>query len=80
MPGIEKDRRHSHLILMGEDDKHNRIFNDWSMAYYEPIKEPMEEIGEYLFKENLIALSMLEEKPTLTIKLFWKMVQQLLEK
>jgi len=37
------------------------------MAYYEPIKEQMEETGEYLFKENLTALSMLEEKPALTI-------------
>jgi len=77
---IEKDKRHTDVTLLDENEKTQRIFPNWSMAYYDYSNTEMDETEQLLFKTNFMAAARLTEKPTLAVTLFWHMVKQLLEK
>lgn len=74
---IEKDKRHSSVILLAAGEKEKRIFDNWSMAFYGI--NSVADIGEYLFKENILAFSEFTEQPTHAVKLFWYMAKQMLQ-
>lgn len=76
---IEKDKRHSNVILLAESEKDERIFENWSMAYHEINNSDIKNINQTLFIDNFIALSELSKKPTHAVKLFWHMAKQILE-
>lgn len=76
---IERDRRHFNVMLLAENEKSERIFENWSMAYHEINNDDEKNIGKLLFVNNFIALSELADKPTHAVKLFWYIAKQILE-
>jgi Sensors of blue-light using FAD len=76
---IKKDKRHSNVMLLAEAEIQNRIFPNWSMAYYQLGENDNINIDKLLFVNNFITLSELIAKPTQASRLFWLMAKQLLE-
>jgi hypothetical protein len=76
---IRKDERHTNVLLLSEEEKQDRIFENWSMAYHELSENDSVNIDKLLFVNNLITLSDLIVKPTQTSRLFWLMAKQLLQ-
>jgi hypothetical protein len=77
---IQHDNRHSAVTLMIDDYLEERKFKDWSMAYYQLSNQYINELSNSIFLKNFMSLSNLAQQPTLTVKLFWKMAQLLIEK
>jgi Sensors of blue-light using FAD len=76
---IKNDKRHSSVLLLAEDEIKERIFPNWSMAYYQLQENDNINIDKLLFVNNLITLSELISRPTHASRLFWLMAKQLLE-
>jgi hypothetical protein len=76
---IKNDKRHSSVLLLAEDEIKERIFPNWSMAYYQLKENDNINIDKLLFVNNLITLSELIAKPSHASRLFWMMAKQLLE-
>ncbi len=77
---IEKDKRHTAVTLLDENEKAERIFPNWSMAYYDNSSPDIDEADLLLFKANFLATASLTEKSTHAVNLFWHIAKQLLEK
>ncbi|MDB5276545.1 MAG: Expression activator-related protein [Ferruginibacter sp.] len=75
---IEHDGRHFSVIMMSEEEADERIFSNWAMAYC-GFNGEANGRRNFLFEQNLIALSELAEKPTQTIKLFFHLTKLMLE-
>lgn len=71
---IRRDRRHSNVMLLVEDDKNERMFSDWSMAYQEFENHDSE---KNFFLKNIAAFSMISDKPNYVIDLFWIMAKHI---
>lgn len=76
---IKKDKRHTNVNLIGKSQKKERDFFDWSMAYRKFDSEESEYISDFLFVNNLLAISELTAKSTKVTRLFWHLVKKLLE-
>lgn len=76
---IKRDNRHSVVTLLSEGKKNERTFPGWSMAYHQLNNEGLKNIEKLLFKNNFIAFSELQEKPTEAVKLFFYISRQILE-
>lgn len=76
---IKKDDRHTNVMLLAQAEKQDRIFPNWSMAYYKLGENDNINIDKLLFVNNFITLSELIDKPTKSSRLFWLMAKQLLE-
>jgi hypothetical protein len=68
---IRKDRRYKYDMLLNEDEKEERIFPNWRMAYYDLNNENLKEAERLLFIRNFIVVADLSEKPTHAVRLFW---------
>ena len=68
---IEKDTRHSNVILIAKNEKSERTFHNWVMAYHEITNDDISEISKLLFVNNFISLCEIAEKPTNATMLFW---------
>jgi hypothetical protein len=77
---IALDNRHTDILLLSEGNKRERVFFDWSMAFYELSPDDAQGIGEAAFVDNLITFSTLVKKPTFPTFLFWNSARQLLER
>lgn len=67
---IEKDIRHENVILLKENEKEERFFNHWSMAFKELSLGDMENIDEVLTVNNFITYHALNYRMTTAMKLF----------
>ena len=76
---IEKDQRHTDVILLDENEKEQRIFPGWSMAYYDLNSNNINESDRLLFINNFIITADITEKPTHAVKLFWHIAKLLVE-
>jgi Sensors of blue-light using FAD len=76
---IQKDSRHSNVMLLEEAEKEERMFPTWNMAYFNSSSSGIKESDMLLFKSNFIMAAAITEKPTHATKLFWHMSKQLLE-
>lgn len=72
---IEKDSRHQHIILLAENQKDERFFKNWSMAFKELSESDMENIDKVLFVNNFITFISLEYKLTKAAKMFSEMAK-----
>lgn len=77
---ITQDKRHTHVMLLSEGTKKERVFSDWSMAFHELGSDEVRGIGSTAFVDNMITFSQLAEKPTFPTFLFWNGARQLLER
>jgi len=59
------------VLLLNEDEKEERIFSYWSMAYYDLSNENLKESERLLFIRNFIMTAEICEKPTHEARLFW---------
>ena len=71
---IKKDKRHSNVLVLGEDKKDKRIFSDWHMAFHKFDSHAEE---ENYFRSNIVAFSEMADKPTHVIDLFWTMAKHM---
>jgi hypothetical protein len=78
LENIKKDKRHSNINILGEDEKPARVFKEWTMAYRELKEDEANDIKDALFINNLLGFAELSAKPTRTVRLFWERVQRLL--
>jgi hypothetical protein len=74
---IKRDVRHSHVILLEEDEKMERLFPTWSMAFHELHDS---EFVKNDFVKNFSTFSDLTKKPTHASDLFWTMAKLILAK
>lgn len=77
---IEKDKRHSNISLITKNEKKERTFPNWVMAYHELTEEDFSEINKKLFVNNFLTLCEITEKPTNAIMLFWFISKLILKK
>lgn len=75
---IEKDKRHTNVTLLLENEKQNRTFKNWSMAYHELKKREIHDMSNQLFIDSFLTISELAQKPTNAVKLFWTLSQKML--
>jgi hypothetical protein len=75
---IEKDSRHSGIVILAEGDKEQRTFKNWTMAYRELNDDDIKNMNDTLFVNNFLTFSALASKPTRTIRSFWARVEKLL--
>jgi len=77
---IDMDARHNNITVLAQGSKEKRVFDDWSMAFYEPGQEDVKDIGRELFADNLLTFSEFAGKGTFPTILFWGKVSLLLQK
>lgn len=75
---IKKDKRHTDVVLVGENTKNMRAFKNWSMAYHELKKSEINDLHQKHFIDSFLTISQLSEKPTDVVKLFWQLSQRIL--
>ncbi len=76
---IQKDKRHTNVFLVNEDEKSDRTFKNWSMAYHELKKSEINDMKKQNFIDSFLTISELAEKPTNAVKLFWALSQNILK-
>jgi len=76
---IKTDNRHTDLIILSENKCSQRLCSDWSMAYFPLNKKEIKGLEHELRLHNFLSFSKLIEKPTLAVKLFWRMAKVILE-
>ena len=67
---IKKDKRHSNVMLMNENNKQLRFFPAWEMKFIELSIADMNNVEKVLSAHNFITTSELEYKQTRATKMF----------
>jgi len=67
---IEKDTRHENVIVLAENEKKDRYFTHWTLAYKELSLSDMENIEKVLMVSNFIAINALDCRMSSAVKLF----------
>jgi Sensors of blue-light using FAD len=75
---IEKDERHYNARLVYNDTKEERLFKDWSMAFYDLDKVDTDDKGKLSFRENFITISNQTGPSTVASQLFWHISNQII--
>ena len=75
---IEQDKRHYGARLVYSDTKEERLFKDWSMAFFDLDKEDEQGNGKSAFRENFMAISGQTEHATVACQLFWNISSQII--
>jgi len=73
---ISKDYRHTDAMLLNEDEKEERIFNNWTMAYFNVNDSKAGETERMLFTRNFISTADISEEPTHAVRLFWHVAKE----
>lgn len=73
---IKKDERHHSITILEENEKKNRFFVDWNMAYSELSLYDMENIDKVLLINNFITFNALDYKLTKAMKLFCDLAKE----
>lgn len=73
---IKEDYRHTNVNLLLENDKTERIFKNWSMAFKEISKEDMNNIDKILIVNNFIISAELDYKSMKASKLFFYLAKE----
>lgn len=68
---IEKDKRHKNVILIEKGLKAERLFKNWTMAYYNLDKIDTNDPQRKLFIDNFITYSEIADVSTTASKMFW---------
>ena len=76
---IKKDVRHSHVMVLAENEIEKRVFEQWSMAYHKIENDDVINVDKIIFVNNFLTLSELIAKPTHASRVFWYMAKQLLQ-
>lgn len=74
---IKKDKRHSNVTLIMEEEVEERMFPSWSMAFHE-LDSTEAEVNQFI--ENIDFISKNNDKKTDAIDIFWNMAQQIVAK
>ncbi len=76
---IERDRRHTNVMLLETGTKAVRLFDRWNMAFHQIADSEASKINKVIFVNNFKAFSEMTEKPTVTIRLFFDLARQMLK-
>jgi hypothetical protein len=72
---IKEDSRHKEIILLLENDKIERVFKNWNMAFNQLSIEDMNNIDKVLLVNNFITSSELYSKSTKASVLFFHLAK-----
>lgn len=50
---IEKDNRHTHVMLLAENEKEERTFKHWSMAFHELNNNDLDNLNKLLYRPEI---------------------------
>lgn len=75
---IEQDSRHYNARLVYSDNKEERLFKNWSMAFLDLDKDDAHDKGKLLFRKNFIAIANQTEHSSVASQLFWDISNQVL--
>lgn len=73
---IQNDIRHKNVVLLGENEKKNRFFDTWSMAFKELSLSDMDNIDKVLSINNFITYNSFDYKLTKAMKLFCTLAKE----
>lgn len=76
---IKVDPKHTKVELLASEYKDQRHFEQWNMVYQADFGVGKIDMDIRLFKNNLISLAQLAEKPTYASQLFWYKVLNLIK-
>jgi hypothetical protein len=68
---IEKDERHYNLKLVYDNNKEERLFKDWSMAFFDLDKVDGIDKSKVTIKKDFIAISNQTDQSSDASQLFW---------
>ncbi len=74
MEKIKKDKRHSNILFLAQENKTERMFSNWSMAFHE---FGTNKIEKELFRNNIISFAEITKRPTHVIDLFLTMAKDI---
>ncbi|WP_158974601.1 BLUF domain-containing protein [Cellulophaga sp. L1A9] len=75
---IAEDNRHSNIQVLYEGEKDQRFFPDWNMAFTDISANSGQDTEVKSYANNLLLLSEFIEKPTTTLKMFWRGINNLI--
>ncbi|MEO6672349.1 MAG: BLUF domain-containing protein [Ginsengibacter sp.] len=75
---IEQDERHYNIREVYNGDIPQRLFKDWSMAFYDLEKDAAAREDKLNFRKKFLAISEHNEQSTMASQLFWDISNQLL--
>ncbi|ADV48382.1 BLUF domain-containing protein [Cellulophaga sp. E16_2] len=75
---IVEDSRHLNVQVLYEGEKDQRFFPDWNMAFTDISVSLGEDAEVKSYANNLLLLSEFIEKPTTTLKMFWRGINKLI--
>ena len=75
---IKLDERNDQITLLSTDESQDRIFKEWSMAYYQIPNEAELNPETEKVKQDLLEISNTSTKQNFTLKVFWYNVRQIL--
>lgn len=76
---IKDDSKHSKVELLASEFAKERHFESWNMVFQIASRKGDITMADRLFRDNLISLTHLIEKPTYTTEVFWREIRKLLE-
>ncbi len=74
---IKKDKRHSNVTLIMEEELEERMFPSWSMAFHE-LNSNEAEVNQFI--ENIDFISKNNDKKTDAMNIFFNMAKQIVVK
>jgi hypothetical protein len=75
---IEQDTRHYNTRQVYSNNIEQKLFKEWSMAFFDLDKDDALGTGRSIFKENFIAISNQTEHSTVASQLFWHISNQVI--
>jgi len=77
---INDDPKHTKVKLLACEHTAQRYFQRWDMVFQIDSQGGKIGLTERLFRDNLIILTRLVEKPTYTAQVFWREIRKIIEK
>lgn len=75
---IEADQRHYNIRQVYRDEKKERLFKDWSMAFYDLDKNDDPKKDKLIFRENFKEISLQTDQSSMASQLFWDISREII--
>ena len=76
---IEHDQRHYNVRRIYDDTKEDRLFKDWSMAFFDLDKDDTVDKSKIIYRQAFSEILNQTEPSTVASQLFWNISHQLLD-
>jgi Sensors of blue-light using FAD len=76
---IEKDQRHYNVRRVYDDNKVDRLFKNWSMAFFDLNEDDTVDKSKLIYRKAFIEILNQTERSTVASQLFWHISHQLIK-